>query len=1276
MKIRQWTRRATALALIGIVSAAAAVAQPTPTSGTSRSPLSPPPNGPRRTDPATGWHVLTNATVHVKPGTVLERATVVVHDGLIESVLEASDQGYQPPAGAHVRDGLGMHVYAGFIEPFVEVEVPRPDPSAPGTHWNPRVMPQRGALDKGAKGIDEKTAQTLRSMGFTAAAIVPKGGLIRGTSALVSLAAASADPSDAQPRVYADRVYQAMSLDAGDGFGSDRQDDARWVRYPDSQMGAIALVRQTLMDADWQARAREAGAVTEPAGALDAIAPSLKTPLLFDTRDELEAIRSLTIAKEFSRGAMVLGSGREYRRLEALLAFKPQMIVPLNFPPRPRVGTIGEAESVELETMMDWEQAPTNARRLDAAGLAIALTSSEIPDKLGGRGAFKDRLALSIKAGLSADKALAMLTTNTAALLGVSDRMGTIENGKVASLVVADGPLFIDRPDAPKPGDDGYVKPGRIIDVWIDGRRHSMGNLSKYLEGAWDVIITPAPRAGLNVRLVFQIDQNNQVTVVKTSEADGKRTRATSKARDVSFDDDGRVSFVFDHDPFGEKGVFVLNGMMERAPNPGGDLVMRGEAVRAGGERFVWVARRPEGPFRPEDIKEFKPSPGSLSGVWTRVLKDGPARADDPGQTSFEIKSDKGVIVKQGANELNVKDVRWEEAGEEGEKATAKVTFAVVGMTEGQAGKGEATKVTLTPTADRNRMSLSTDPEGKETFKLARVILTPESDDLRQIPQELGLPFGPYALGEVPPQQSIIIKNATVWTCTPDGILDKGFVAIQGGKIVYVGATAPQLQGEWTEIDATGKHVTPGIIDCHSHTGISRGVNESGQAVTAEVRIQDVTDPDSISWYRQLGGGVTTVNSLHGSANPIGGQNCVNKNRWGCISPQDMHFEGAIPGIKFALGENVKQSNWGNQATTRYPQTRMGVETLIRDRFTAAREYLAAQKAAKAEGEKALPVRRDLELEALGEILEGKRLVHCHSYRQDEILMLARVAKDFGFTIGTYQHILEGYKVAEALRESSLGASAFSDWWAYKVEVQDAIPQAGPIMFEEGVVVSYNSDSDEMARRLNVEAGKALKYAAKVPGSGEAPSGVPVLTPQDALNFVTLNPARQLKIDNRVGSLKKDLDADVVIWSGPPMSPMTRAEQTFVDGRLMFSLARDAELRRSNTRERTRLIQKILAQEKREKGGGNTTSETKPIETSPPPTPAASPSPTAPPFDDSMTIADLIDARSGAGTGGRRLLIAESLNQAVNARRELYLNMLRRNIDPRWSRAGECGCEW
>lgn len=335
-------------------------------------------------------------------------------------------------------------------------------------------------------------------------------------------------------------------------------------------------------------------------------------------------------------------------------------------------------------------------------------------------------------------------------------------------------------------------------------------------------------------------------------------------------------------------------------------------------------------------------------------------------------------------------------------------------------------------------------------------------------------------------------------------------------------------------------------------------VNEATLPSTAMVRIGDVVNSESPNLAWQLAGGLTIANLLHGSANPIGGQNAVIKLRDGAL-PEDLRFQGAPEGIKFALGENVKQSNWGDRMTTRFPQSRPGVQTFFANRFTAARQYAAARAAAAASPE-AAPVRRDLELEALAEILAGTRLIHCHSYRQDEILAFLRTMESFGVRVATLQHILEGYKVADEIARHGAGASAFSDWWAFKYEVIDAIPYAGSLMHARGVNVSFNSDSSDLARRLNTEAAKAVKYG-----------GTP---PEDALRFVTLNPARQLGIADRVGSLEPGKDGDFVIWSGDPLDSRSVALQTWIDGRQYFERSEALARSRRLAEERGALLAK------------------------------------------------------------------------------------------------------
>jgi imidazolonepropionase-like amidohydrolase len=394
----------------------------------------------------------------------------------------------------------------------------------------------------------------------------------------------------------------------------------------------------------------------------------------------------------------------------------------------------------------------------------------------------------------------------------------------------------------------------------------------------------------------------------------------------------------------------------------------------------------------------------------------------------------------------------------------------------------------------------------------------------------------------------VLIRNATIWTSGPQGILTNAELVVSDGKVLAVGDVGTEPTNAMV-IDAAGQFVSPGIIDCHSHTAILGAVNESTLPSTAMVRIRDVVNSETENLYEQLAGGVTMVNLLHGSANPIGGQNAVIKLRDG-DSPEELIFTNAPQGIKFALGENVKQSNWGEKFVTRFPQTRMGVRTFYENRFTAAQEYLQAwrdysNKLATGTSPAPVPPRRDLELEALGEILQGTRLIHCHAYRQDEMLMLLRTMQSFGVRIGAFHHVLEGYKIADELAAGGVGGTTFSDWWAYKFEVYDAIPYNGSLMRERGMVVSFNSDSSELARRLYLEAAKAVKYGG---------------TPEDeALKFVTLNPAKQLHMDQWVGSLEPGKDADFVIWSKAPLDSGTVCLQTWIDGKKYFDRSLNAD---------------------------------------------------------------------------------------------------------------------
>ncbi len=427
-------------------------------------------------------------------------------------------------------------------------------------------------------------------------------------------------------------------------------------------------------------------------------------------------------------------------------------------------------------------------------------------------------------------------------------------------------------------------------------------------------------------------------------------------------------------------------------------------------------------------------------------------------------------------------------------------------------------------------------------------------------------PFVAYGNSSLPSQETLLFKNATLWTLEGEGKVEGADILIQGGKIAEVGKDLSASGAR--VVDATGKHITPGVIDEHSHAALS-GVNESSHSVTAEVRMYDAVDSEDIDIYRQLAGGVTAAQLLHGSANPVGGQSALIKFRWG-EDPNGLKIEGADEYIKFALGENVKQSNRSSQWVTRFPQTRMGVEQVYMDAFTRAKSYDSEWNAYNSLSNKAktgrTPPRKDIQMEALAEILNSERFITCHSYVQSEINMLMKVAEKFDFTVNTFTHILEGYKVADKMAEHGVGGSTFSDWWAYKYEVKDAIPYNPALMTQAGVTVAINSDDSEMARRLNQEAAKSIKYGS--------------MQEIEALKMVTLNPAKLLHLDDRMGSLKVGKDGDIVLWSDHPLSIYAKAEMTLVDGKVYFDSQKDEDMRETIRTERTRIINKMRSAKK------------------------------------------------------------------------------------------------
>ncbi|MCA9123684.1 MAG: amidohydrolase family protein [Planctomycetaceae bacterium] len=970
-------------------------------------------------------HALTGARIVVAPGRTIDNGTVVIRDGIIEAAGDV-----KAPADARLWNLEGKTVYAGLIDSYGEIAISS-DVTKSGTpYWNSLITPQLAIADH--YQADSESNKKLRNQGVTTRLVAPSRGIIKGTSSLVL----TGDDSNRETIVH-DRVAQHLRLTVSPGRGRET--------YPNSPMGAVALARQAMLDADWYGDAwaayRSNTTLPRPErnDALDTLQayPDSSHLVIADASNELFVLRADEYARQFSLNIVIRGSGHEYKRLDAITATGRSVILPLNFPKPPNVASAETALNVDLDDLMHWDIAPENAARLDHAGVPIAFTSHGLKDQSG----FLKAVRKAVERGLSNDSALRALTTTPARMFGADDKLGTIERGKIANLVVTDGDLFAEKT--------------KVVETWINGTRYEVAVTPEFdIRGDWKLNIAGEKRhvemelTGDGDRLSGEIEIESEEEE-DTDENEGKEIKLSR----VGFRD-ARFSCTFEASGLLGQGVARLTAVVSFPKN--GPATWLGHVTLADGSRRSVMATRIE-----EDDEEAEDNEGK-----DRKKPD----AKEPVAASFDV----------------------------------------------------------------------------------------------------NYPLGAFGR-EKPPKRpkTVLFKNATVWTCGKAGTVENASVLVVNGHIRAVGKEIAVPKGGIV-IDATGKHITPGIIDCHSHMATDGGINESTQAITAEVRIGDFIDADDIAIYRQLAGGVTTANILHGSANPIGGQNQVIKLRWGAL-PNALKFSQAPQGIKFALGENVKQSNWGDEYTTRYPQTRMGVEQIMRDAFHAAQAYRAEWEEWR-QTRRGLPPRVDLELEAIAEIVEGARWIHCHSYRQDEILALIRTLDEFNIRIGTFQHILEGYKVADAMAKHGAMGSAFSDWWAYKFEVYDAIPYAGALMHNAGVNVSFNSDDRELARHLNQEAAKAVKYG-----------GVP---PEEALKFVTLNPAKQLRIEKYVGSLEPGKHADFVVWSGPPLSNFSRCEQTWIDGRRYFDVEDDRKSRDEELRRRNVLVQKILASGEKMKEDG------------------------------------------------------------------------------------------
>ena len=997
-----------------------------------------------------GAYALTGATVVVRPGEILTSATVLILDQQIQGVGEKI---FIPDFYQQI-DCSGKHIYAGFVDAWSEQEIEFPN-TATG-YWNQNISPQRNVAETVSQSTD---AEKLRKQGFAARLVAPRGGIIKGASQVYLLGGEK-------------RSHQALK-------------SARWqhaqltvprsgprVEYPNSPMGAVALLRQAFYDAQWYTEAWKSHhadatqAAPEFNGSLEILSKDMKVSrFVFDAPNERMALRADQIAREFALQIAIRGSGREYRDIKAIAAMNRPLLIPLDFPDAPSVQDAQSRETVSLQDLMHWDLAPTNPGVLQQANVTFCITTDGLDDL----SAFLKNLRRAIVCGLNPDHALASLTTVPTKLLGLENQLGTVEKGKIANLAIFDGEFSSQQ--------------SSVCECWVAGSRYQLTDDGQTSSGSlWSG----------NWEMDLPIGNKKHSFRLKIDSADGK-----------------------------------LTGLLEPLPEK---AAKEGDAAAKEGSKKRKQQRKNKGPIELKSIQLERDrlsatcdlsslQPESESGVWLITI----VQADPSGE------------LNSAANRKHTALLSLQTPS--GDEQTVRLVRLVGDKSDGQR-------------EDRDSSNLNSDDSEGTNESISQSYQPTDTPIL--------LPLGAYGLEDpVRKQDPVVLRNAELWTCGPQGIVHQADVYIKDGLIAAIGRDLIVPKG--TEvIDLKGKHVTPGLIDCHSHMGTDGGVNESGQVVTSEVRIGDFIDNSDINIYRQLAGGLTVANILHGSANPIGGQNQVIKLRWG-DSMEGLKMDQAPPGIKFALGENVKR----NQG--RYPNTRMGVEQILRDQLLAAREYESRWRAWRSGDREGLPPRVDLQLQALSEVQRGERWIHCHSYRQDEIVATLGVLEEFGIRIGTLQHILEGYKVADRIKQHGAMASAFSDWWAYKFEVFDAIPYNGSIMHEQGVVVSFNSDDRELARHLNTEAAKATKYG-----------GVPE---EEALKFVTLNPAKQLRIENLVGSIEVGKHADFVVWSGRPLSTLTRCEQTWIDGKKYFDINHDQELRERDRVLRSRLIQKAMKSE-------------------------------------------------------------------------------------------------
>jgi len=1008
-------------------------------------------------DPRHGHYAFTHATI-VKDGTTpLNNATLVIKNGKIISV----GTGSTVPAGAVEIDCKGKYIYPSFIDIYTDYGIPQRQQQP--TAFNFNTPPQLESNVKGPYGwnqaiksdvdaykqfnVTDASAKPLREAGFGTVLTHVKDGVARGTGAVVTLA------NQKENLVI---IKEKASANYSFNKGTSTQS------YPTSMMGYIALLRQTYLDAAWYRNKPDQEGFNL---SLQSWIDNQGLPQIFEANDKWNNLRADRIGDEFGVQYIIKAGQNEYQRIKEMKASNATFILPLNYPLAMDVEDPNDARFVSLEDMKHWELAPVNPSAFEKAGIPFCLTTADLRSVT----SFWTNLRKAMEYGLSEGKAIEALTKTPAITLGIYDKVGSLDAGKLANFLITNGPLFNEKTN--------------ILYNYIQGIKYSVKSEDN-IAGIYALTVN-----GPNGTEKYTLD-------VKGPNSVSMYSKDTMNAR---FSYDG-------------KQIKLAYAAMPRRQRPSMQ------------ERTTQPSDTTRPVVQPSDSARRVQQP--LEGE--RVVTQ-------PVDTSRRVGFPTAGFSRTSQAELPASAIRlgginngteWNGTGLDSMGNNLTWTAVFLRTTE---VKADSVKQKVIPVT------------GKVTYPF--------------------LPFG-WDEENKPRQETILIRNATIWTSEKEGVLQNTDILLKNGKIAAIGKNLNEPSARI--IDGTGKHISAGIIDEHSHIAAS-SINEGAQSVTSEVRIADNIQPDDINIYRQLSGGVTSSHILHGSANVIGGQTQLLKLRWGA-GDNEMKFAGWPGQIKFALGENVKRSNFGAAGTNnRYPDTRMGVEQVLVDAFTRAKDYKKEwddYNTAKSKKTTGLVVpRRDLELEALVEILDKKRFITCHSYVQSEITGLIEIAEKMGFTVNTFTHILEGYKVADKMLKHGSNASTFSDWWAYKMEVEDAIPYNAAIMHKVGLNVAINSDDAEMARRLNQEAAKTIKYGG--------------LTAEEALNMVTINPAKMLRVDDKVGSLKVGKDADLVIWSDSPLSIYAKSLYTIVDGTVYFDRQKDEQLQKQVEAERIRLVKKL-----------------------------------------------------------------------------------------------------